>query len=246
MKAIRQNKVSFYITSFFTLFLITLSIIFFCISIEKIKKSELHLSFSNSYPFLCEYSGIYKFTFVVVAIYFTSMQLAAAQEANQKTLDQLNLTQTEINDKRKIEETNSTLLECKYYLTEIQESFERLTVTGSFDGSPINYPFEKVTNEALANSENLLKKIEMNVKKSKKEILFTLNKYEAFAALFNHGNLDLNLGKKIIGTSYIGQTELLLPLIAFFRPNDASPFFNNILHLRKIWLENISEDGINF
>jgi len=68
-----------------------------------------------------------------------------------------------------------------------------------------------------------------------KEVLIVLYKFEAYAAQFNFGNLDSNLGKEIVGKIYTSQIELLIPLIAIYRKDDSSHFAKNIITLFNKW-----------
>jgi len=72
------------------------SITFFVHSSLPLFNSKVQISFSTIYSIVHEYSGLYKFTFIVIAAYLGLKQLELSQKNYQKTLDQLKFTQDDI------------------------------------------------------------------------------------------------------------------------------------------------------
>lgn len=216
------------------------SVIVFLYSLYQFRELIYVVDIGAVYSFLSTYSGLYNFTFIVLALLLTLHQIQLAQETNKETLNQIKFTQDDILLKRNKEINDETLVHCKYYFTDIQACFKELTELGAFDRMPIKWDFLKsVDSESLKEHGSYYKIALTNIDEHRKEILLCLYKLEAFSAMFVRGNLDLNLGKEIIGYTYYAQTELCLGLIALFRTGDQSPFCKDVLELRTKWKSQI-------
>jgi hypothetical protein len=185
---------------------------------------------------IAQYSGLYKFTFIVLAAYLALEQLKVAQENYKKSLEQLKFTQDDILSKRENEIKNDTLNHATYYLTEMQTTIKELTEKGALNGMFSFYSINDVNNlESLKNNTILYKLVTDNVAIHHKDIVMTLNRFEAFSAMFIHGNLDAFLGRKIVGKIYCAQVGLICPFIALYRSNDHPNFSENTISLVRQW-----------
>lgn len=213
------------------------SLTFIVLSLISLHYSKETLTLSSFYSAMTKYSGLYKFTFIVLAANIAIEQLKLSQENYKKTLNQLKLTEDDIFVKKDKEIRDNTLTQCSYYFTELQLSFRELSEKGVLDNLPVFCSFKgKVYRRALLDySPSLDKIVQANVSKCSKDILVVLYKYEAYSTLFIHGNFDLTLGKEIVGHVFCRQVELMLPIIAVYREDDNTIFAKNILKLFEVW-----------
>ena len=193
------------------------------------------LIFYNS---IGKYSGLHVFTVVIIATYLGICRLRLSYESHQKTLDQLKLTEEEIQRRRDIEQKEESLKRCEYYLTDIQASFKKLIQHEKYSGLHTEWPKLTVINrislkQSYKASHDKIQKAE---KELKSQSLLTLYKLEAFSAAFLHGNTDLELGNQMIGIVFCKQVEFLLGIIAYYRTEGNEKLFENTLKLRNHWL----------
>jgi hypothetical protein len=117
----------------------------------------------------------------------------------------------------------------------MQESFRKLMSLNVFNGlytqTPLDFPI--VINSLI--NRGIDDQVRTNINGYVAEISIELHKFEAFSTLFTHGNLDLQLGKELIGENFIKQTELLFFIIANFRENDDEIFGTRIFSLYTLW-----------
>ncbi len=221
--------------------LVISSVIYVTTSFLKIISTQnlSNFDFQKAYSILCEYSGLYKFTFIVLAFSVTLRQLKLSQENNERAINQLKLTQEEIETKTQKEIKNETLKQCNYFLNDIQLSFKELIGTNDFNGMPVKWDkLETVTNESLTKYyPAVLDKINKLNQKDKSDALIVLYKLEAFSSLFNHGFLDIELAKEIIGRTFYMQVGFLFGVIAYYRPENNLTFMKNTLELHKKWAD---------
>jgi hypothetical protein len=210
------------------------SITFLCYSLGQFYCEHIY-NLNNLFFKLSIYSSIYKFSFVILATYLTIEQLSISQGSYFKTVQQLHFTQEDILVSRKNAIKKETIDHCVYYLTEMQESFRILTNLNVFnelyEQTSLDFPIEinSLTNRGLYNI------VSNNTNDQIPQISIQLHKFEAFSALFTHGNLDLQLGKELIGENFIKQVELLFFIIAIFRENDDEVFGTRIIKLYNLW-----------
>lgn len=203
------------------------------------------INLENSEPYLLifynsigKYSGLHGFTVVIIATYLGISRLRLSYESHQKTLDQLKLTEKEIQRRRDIEQKEETLKRCEYYLTEIQASFKELIQHEKYSGIPVEW--SKLTVINRTSLEQIYKTSHDKIQKAEKELkshsLLTLYKLEAFSAAFLHGNTEMELGKEMIGVVFCKQVGFLLGIIAYYRTEGNETLFENTLNLRNHWL----------
>lgn len=238
---ITTKKTLHYLTNFIVFALLVCSAIYATSSISKIISTQnIHeFDFSKAYLVLCEYSGLYKFTFIVLAFSITLRQLRLSQENNERAINQLKFTQDDIENKTQKEIKNETLKQCAYFLNDIQLSFKELIGTNDFSGMPVTWDkLETVTSESLSKYYPAVKKqIDTMNQKHKSDALIVLYKLEAFSSLFNHGFVDIVLAKEIIGKTFYMQVGFLLGVIAYYRPEKNLTFMKNTLELHKKWTD---------
>lgn len=221
-----------------TFIVLAISICFFIISILNfINLGTEKYSFKSFYIAITEFSGIHKFMLAVLASYLGLSRLRLSYEGHQKTLDQLKLTESEINRKREGEIINETLKQCEFYLTDIQKQFRDLIQNKNYSGIPVMWSgLENITRESLQKKYSVsYDKFLKSEKEMKSESLLTLYKIEAFATIFLKGDRDLELGKKIIGNTYSKQVGYLIGLMAFYQTEGNETLFANTLALKKYW-----------
>jgi hypothetical protein len=194
-------------------------------------------SIDNIYQALSTYSGIYKFTFIAFAFWATLRQLEISQKNYETTSGQIQFVQNDLNLKNHNEIKNETLKQCNYYLQDIQEAFKEYMETDKISSLPLhNIELKSYTNEMLRQSyghlAGLIDKLDIPTKNN---TIITLNKFEAFSALFIHGNLDKKLGRQLIGEAFTSQIGYLLGLISYFREDDDKIFCTNAIKLYHEW-----------
>lgn len=194
-------------------------------------------SVDNIYKALSTYSGIYKFTFIAFAFWATLRQVEISQNNYETTSGQIQFIQNDLILKNQNEVKNETLKQCNYYLQEIQEAFKEFMETDRINSLPVHdITLRSYTNETLRQSyPHLAGSIDGLDIPTRNNIIITLNKFEAFSALFVHGNLDKKLGKQLIGEPFTSQIGFLLGLIAYFREDDEKIFCNNAIKLYHVW-----------
>lgn len=96
----------------------------------------------------------------------------------------------------------------------------------SYKGPIGDFTPDSISNEYKA---NLLKRL------SCLSCLNVLNKLESISAAFVTGVADETTGFKIIGRSYTATVSSLYDIISALRNEKASPYFNNIVELYKVW-----------
>jgi hypothetical protein len=218
-----------------------LSLFFIVYSFIALLRPDTSISFirsvNNIYEALSTYSELYKFTFIVCAFWVTLQQLNISQSNYDTTLQQVKFVQDDILDKRKKDIQTDTLKECSFFLNELQISFKELIDTNVLNGMPLDWGHLKfLTNSELnANYPKLHAKMNAIDRPTKNQVLITLYKLEAFSSLFNHGNLDKELAKEIIGYTYSKQIGFLLGIISYFREDIKTIFGQNIIKLFKEW-----------
>ena len=221
-----------------TYIVLAISICYFVVSvINFLNYGKEQYSFSNFYSSISEFSGIHKFMLAVLASYLGLSRLRLSQESHQKTLDQLKLTETEIERKKATERTDETLKQCEFYLTDIQKQYRDLIQNEHYSGIPIIWSgLENITRDGLQKKYKVsYNKFLKSEKELKSESLLTLYKLEAFATIFLKGDRDLELGKKVIGHTYSKQVGFLLGLIAFYQSEGNENLFSNTIELKKLW-----------
>lgn len=202
-------------------------------------------SIDNTYNTISMYSGLYQFTFIVAAFWATTQQLQISLQGNKETLAQIKSTQADIKYKREKEITDDTLKHCIYYQTDLQVAFKELVESFESGLTIIEWNgSETFTRDMIVKNHKALYST-FKEKKNRNEILLTLKRFEAFSSYFIHGNMDKNLGIRIIGTSYCKQAGLLLGLISFFRDNDESEFGLSTIKLYREWKAALEKSGEN-
>jgi hypothetical protein len=191
----------------------------------------------NIYKVLTTHSGLYKFTFIVCAFWATLRQLEISQRNYSITLNQIKFVQDDILDKRKRDMTNDTLMQCNFFLKELQVSFKDIFETDIVIGMPLDWRLlQALTYASLKeNYPILFERMQAIERPKKNQILITLYKLEAFSSLFIHGNLDKQLGKDIIGYTYSKQIGFLLGIISYFREDTMNVFGQNTIKLYNEW-----------
>ena len=124
-----------------------------------------------------------------------------------------------------------------FFLNELQISFKELIETNIVSGMPLDWRFlHTLTNPILKEKyPTLFEKLQGIDRQTKNQILISLYKLEAFSALFIHGNLDRELGKKIIGNTFSKQIGFLLGIISYFREDSTTIFGQNTIKLYNEW-----------
>jgi len=215
-----------------------ISIFFITYSIINLVNLDSHTSYINRiYSALGNYSGLYKFTFLVCAFWVTLRQLEISQSNYKCTLNQIKFTQDDIVEKRKKDITNDTLKQCNFYLQELQIAFKELIETNIMSGMTLEWHhlstlISPILKEKYPSSYEKFEKIE---RATKNQVLITLYKLEAFSSLFIHGNLDKQLANDIIGNTFTKQVGFLLGLISYFRQDTNDKFGRNIIALYNEW-----------
>ena len=226
---------------FFCIILAIISLFFLFFSLISLLDFDNSISFANSvsniYKALSTYSGIYKFTFIVFAFWATLRQLEISKNNYDTTSSQIMFVQDDIIDKNKKDVQNETLKQCNLYFVEIQKEYKDIMEAETIRGLPLNWTaLRSITNESLREKyPNLSKQLDGIDRTVRNNILLTLYKYEAFSAIFLHGNLDKELAKNIIGETFLRQVSLLLGIIAYFREDDKSIFGINTIKLYNDW-----------
>jgi len=221
-----------------TFLVLGISIIYIIIStIDFINLGKEFYTFEQFYAEISKYSGIHKFMLAFLAAYLGLSRLRLSSASHQKTLSQLKLTEEEIFRKRETETKNETLKKCEYYLTEIQIQFKTLVQNDNYSGIPVIWSkLAQISRNSLEiNYNTTFKKLQQAEVNLKGESLITLYKLEAFSTIFLKGELDLDLGKKVIGEIYTKQIGYLLGLIAFYRPEENDRIFENVIELYERW-----------
>lgn len=221
-----------------TFIVLAISLIYIVISIINfIALGKEFYTFEQFYITISKYSGIHKFMLAFLAAYLGLSRLRLSTASHEKTLSQLKLTEGEIFRKRESEIRNETLKKCEYYLTEIQIQFKTLVQNDNY--SEISFEWsslDKISRNSLEiNYNSTFKKLQRAEVNLNGESLLTLYKLEAFSTVFLKGELDLDLGKKVIGKVYTKQVSSLFGLIAFYRLEDNDSIFENIIELHKKW-----------
>ena len=231
-------KIAEKIFKIITFIVLGVSLIYIVISIINfIALGNEFYTFEQFYSSISEYSGIHKFMLAFLAAYLGVSRLRLSSASHEKTLSQLKLTEEEIFRKRETETKNETLKKCEYYLTEIQVQFKTLVQNDNYSGIPVEWSrLEKISRNSLEiNYNSTFKKLQIAEVNLKGESLITLYKLEAFSTVFLKGELDLDLGKKVIGEVYTKQISYLFGLIAFYRLEDNDRIFENIIELYEKW-----------
>jgi hypothetical protein len=221
-----------------TYIVLAISIGYFILSvIEFIKLEKAEYTVSKFYTSISNYSGIHKFMLAVLAAYLGLSRLRLSNENNERALNQLRLTESEIFRKREIDTKNETLKQCEFYLTDIQTQFKELIQNEHYIGIPVKWTgLTEITRETLQKKYKAsYEKFLASEKEMKSESLLTLYKLEAFSATFLQGNTDLELGKRILGKTFTKQVGFLIGLIAFYQTEGNEDLFANILELKRKW-----------
>lgn len=177
-------------------------------------------SAGSFYSIVAKRSGLYQFTLIVLAAMLALRQVRLVLGQNRWT------------------EKDETLKQCNYFLTTIQESFKRFIDHSQYGGHKIEWTGirKKLTRkdlmEVYPHEHESFRKIESDYKN---EVLITLYMLDAFAARFIHGDLNIELAKKIIGDVYLKQVGLLMGMIAYFRTEGDENFFKSIIDLYDRW-----------
>jgi hypothetical protein len=207
-----------------TMILGAFSIIFLLESLITYDYCNSKFTLTDLYAIIGKYSGMYKFLFVCVAAYVG--------------LEQINQTKKENKKRWEKEAKSETLKHCDYYLNDIQRVYKDLLDTNLFNGVPIKYDLTAINREALEMKyPHIYKKISDNDDKEiKSKVLITLYQLDSYAARFLYGNLDNSLGKQLIGYLYCLHIDLLMGVIAYYKPkNSNEKLFMNILKLKAKW-----------
>lgn len=169
------------------------------------------------------YSILFAATFVVI-----NMQLVIEQQNN---------TQTENEKKWNAERTNASLVQCQYYLNDIQIAFMNFRSNSIHDGTPIVWGnLSEISRKGLKEAyPDFLKKFHSIEKQTFREGAMLLYKLDAFAATFIHGITDSEVGRNTIGYLYCQQVGALMGFIAYCRID--TQLYRNILQLRDTWNE---------
>ena len=132
---------------------------------------------------------------------------------------------------------SETLKKCEYYLTEIQIQLKTLVQNENYSGMPVLWSkLDEISRKSLEiNYNQTFKKLQKAEVNLKGESLITLYKLKAFSTIFLKGEVDLNLGQKIIGRNNTKQVSYLFGLIAFYRPDGNEKLFVNIIELYEKW-----------
>jgi hypothetical protein len=226
---------------YFSISLSLISLFFIVFSLKTLLDFDNCISFaksiSNIYKALSTYSGIYNFTFIVCAFWATLRQLEISKNNYDTTSSQIQFVQDDIVDKRDKDIKDETLKQCNLYFGEIQKEYKEIMEAEKINGMPLNWQnLDSITNKSLREKySNLSQQIDEIDRKIKNNILLTLYKYEAFSAIFLHGNLDKELAKNIIGETFSRQVGLLIGIIAYFREDEKSIFGINTIKLYNDW-----------
>jgi hypothetical protein len=153
-------------------------------------------------------------------------------------LNHLNLNKDEFQTRRDKDKTTETLKHCNQFFNEMQVSFKDLISKKGFHG--INLIWDKLDEISKESLEKYYKdqyELFRNLdKETRNQSLIVLYQLDAYAAYFLHGNLDINLGKRLIGYVYCQQVGFLKGLIAYNKPKEKQDkIFVNIVELLKIW-----------
>ncbi len=225
----------------FSILLTVVSFLFLVFSCTFLLTYDSSINFKSSilniYGVISTFSGIYKFTFIVCAFWVTLRQLEISKNNYETTTNQIKFIQKDILDKHNKDITDETLKHCNLYFGEIQKEYKEIMEAKTINGLPLNWTnLKSITNKSLREKYgNLAEQIDVMERTTKNNILLTLYKYEAFSALFLHGNLDKELAKTIIGETFSRQVGLLLGIIAYFREDDESVFAKNIIKIYNEW-----------
>lgn len=206
-----------------TLILGVISLIFFLESLITYDYCDSKFKPTDLYALIGKYSGMYKFLIVCVAAYVG--------------LEQINQTKTENIRRWEKESKSETLKHCDYYLNDIQRVYKDLLDTELFNGVPIKYELTEINRESLEKEyPYIYKKISNNDKDVKSQVLITLYQLDSYAARFLYGNLDNSLGQQLIGYLYCLHIDLLMGVIAYYKPQKSDKkLFMNILELKAKW-----------
>lgn len=194
-------------------------------------------SVQNIYKALATYSELYKFTFIICAFWVTLQQLEVSQNNYNKTSEQVKFIQEDIFNKRNKEDKSEVLKYCIFFFTDLQTSFKELIETDGMNKMPNDWKLLETLIKSSFQQKypEFYQKMDKINETTKNKILITLYKLEAFSTLIIYGNIDKELGKNIIGSTYIKQISFLLGLISYFREDTESIFGQNTIKLYNEW-----------
>ena len=227
---------------------ILLSIYFGIVSISKFSFNNCDFN-NEAYLIISEYSGLYKITFVLIALFLTYRQVKLSQENNERTISDILKKQEEYNQKKVEIKTENTLIQCSIYSTSIQDSIKDFTDKGIFNGLlqlRLSENLNPINLKTLVANKTMYNIVFNHMTKHHGEISIFLQRMDSFSIYLLKGNIDFDLCGSIIGRTFMEQSEIWLGFIAYYR-NDNNPLFaNNILDLRGHWekfIEKIPESS---
>lgn len=176
--------------------------------------------------------GTYGDMFGAVNSLFTGLAFAGLLYSTRLQRKQMEQLEMESADRRVIEQNDETLKHCQYYFTEMQISFKGLATDTALGFLPRNLELEEINHSYLKEIHGYYDNI---VKGLNPDLLLVLGKLEAFSAIILHGNINVQLARKIIGVNYCVWVNNLTGYIAFYRKGDDMSFCENTLSLWRLW-----------
>ena len=139
-------------------------------------------------------------------------------------------------DNKNKNSTELTLKQCHFFLIDIQIDTKRLAdlkIPGEGLGMSYYLKIPLSSNQICNNST--FNFVTNSIFTHHSEIILYFNKLELLSSCFLHGGLDIDLGEKIIGKTFIPQVQSMLPFIAYYKSEKDNGFADNILELYKRW-----------
>jgi hypothetical protein len=188
-------------------------------------------------------SGKYGDMFGFANALFTGLAFAGLFVSIMVQQKQIIALEIDAKDRRQTEKVSETLKQCQFYLTQLQKDFKDLSTTNQSIPNGFNftinkeYLFQDFTYEGLKEFSSVqLNSIRKALIENPSELLLTLGKLEAFSANVLHGNIDVDLLRKIIGEDYCEWVYKLSGYIAFYRNNQNPRYSEHILSLYTQWI----------
>ena len=213
--------------------LFTLSIFAILFTVAKACKLPLDFSSNGLHNFILlysDYSLLFAATFIVINVQLVLKQQAITEKDNEK--------------KWNVEENKGSLIQCQYYLNEIQNGIKDLIDTGINQGMPVEWMLSEVNRKVLKESYPFSYTTFSKMEKDTfhKSVIF-LFKLDAFSAIFLHGVADIEIGEKVIGYLFCKQVGMFIGIIAYFRTDQE--LYKNTLQLYNLWRSKLSIENIN-
>jgi len=175
------------------------------------------------------YTGLYSATFILLASYYTLSRYILNIASNERGILRLETQLVEIQERKEKETIESTLVECKYFYTEIIQAAQDLYVASPKLGKMINKRWETwdfTIAELIKVDSTFLPTYDKLDETVKALVLTLIAKIEFTSIAFLSGTADEDIGFRAIGKEYCAQVEAIYSLIAMHRDSNKSNFEN--------------------